>query len=658
MQKQEQSRWQEVQNAFAEKNSVAVVLLDEKGCVLCTSNDNSLCSRLLQSEYSPRCEEFCGKAAKMDSACHVKCHAGLNFYAFPLQIGNRKLRVILGRAFLKTEDYRLATQKMIEGEWAHLFSAEAFENIHFSHSTVEFERIAKKFIELAKNEPSFTELIGVELDIAEVEKIVRHEVMSFESRVDFHYWRRIFNSLLDTDYKQACNWILQFLNEKFGIADLALFQIREFSFHRVAAFGRFSQKRFRVQVFEEEHHLYEAFNRSKVLQIKIGQEGRAWFFPIVVGSKISHALLIKSDHLSEEITRRIFRFCREIRLQLEILRLRYELDRQALLTEMIKKFNRTLRKSKHIDIWGSFLQFCSDAMQSERCSLLFYDEKSRRLYVKAANGPHVEVIQREENLGRRIAYRVLKEGRPILANSLFAAGLEPAPTDWNYQSESFISFPVIIGNKKVGVLNITDRRDGSEYDEFDLEILKSVVSQVSLAVERAAFMSKADEYEQLSITDELTQLSNRRYLEARLEEEVKRSQRSGLPLAFLMIDVDDFKHYNDSFGHTEGDEVLRILANILRETLRGSDIAARYGGEEFSVLLPQTTLKEAQAIAERIRRKVEQTSFPNRQITISIGISVCRADCQPIRLVASADKALYEAKKKGKNRVEVFLGDK
>ncbi|HEY0049423.1 MAG TPA: GGDEF domain-containing protein, partial [Pyrinomonadaceae bacterium] len=164
----------------------------------------------------------------------------------------------------------------------------------------------------------------------------------------------------------------------------------------------------------------------------------------------------------------------------------------------------------------------------------------------------------------------------------------------------------------------------------------------------------AGEFEQLSVTDDLTGLVNIRYLNERLTEEIKRSERHGFPMSFMMIDVDDFKSYNDSFGHPEGDRALKLVGALLKEGLRGADVAARYGGEEFSILLPQTNLKEASLIAERIRQKVEETEFPNRRVTISIGVSSCTPGCTMQGLMSEADKALYKAKASGRNNVQIY----
>jgi len=123
-----------------------------------------------------------------------------------------------------------------------------------------------------------------------------------------------------------------------------------------------------------------------------------------------------------------------------------------------------------------------------------------------------------------------------------------------------------------------------------------------------------------------------------------------------MLDVDEFKSYNDRFGHPAGDEALKLVGHIVKDTLRAADVAARYGGEEFAVLLPQTTSQEAEVIAERLRQKIEEAAFQNRQVTVSIGIASCNpSPSSSMRdLISAADKALYRAKQKGRNNVQNF----
>jgi diguanylate cyclase (GGDEF)-like protein len=142
-----------------------------------------------------------------------------------------------------------------------------------------------------------------------------------------------------------------------------------------------------------------------------------------------------------------------------------------------------------------------------------------------------------------------------------------------------------------------------------------------------------------------------------LQHHMSIAHRSGRPLAFFMIDVDHFKLYNDSNGHLAGDEVLRRLGQILTQRLRRSDLAARFGGEEFAVLLPETDSRHALEVAEELRRRVEATEFPlcdsqpGKRLTVSVGAAVFAPSMgDPDDLVRKADKALYEAKSRGRNQ--------
>ncbi len=163
-----------------------------------------------------------------------------------------------------------------------------------------------------------------------------------------------------------------------------------------------------------------------------------------------------------------------------------------------------------------------------------------------------------------------------------------------------------------------------------------------------------EELERLSRTDGLTGLPNRRHLMETLEKEVRRAQRNDRPFSLLMIDVDHFKRYNDTFGHLAGDDVLKGLAGVLSAAIRTADYAARYGGEEFTVVLPETPLDGATEVAERIRQRTQEQPFGanGSQVTLSIGIAEFPSDGQTVEsVIAGADAALYGAKEYGRNRV-------
>jgi diguanylate cyclase (GGDEF)-like protein len=299
-------------------------------------------------------------------------------------------------------------------------------------------------------------------------------------------------------------------------------------------------------------------------------------------------------------------------------------------------------------------QNTAEILRAERASLLTLDEKSGGFEIKALVGAK-EYPAPGEAPGARVARIVYARNEAVVVADVAKTGLTPAPAERNYKTPSFLSCPVIVGSRTIGVMSFTDRASGEPFDQHSFELFEAIAPQLAVAIDHAVLKEKAGEFEQLSVTDALTGLLNRRYIEARLAEEVKRSNRHGFPMSFMMLDVDHFKSYNDQFGHPAGDEALKLVGHVIRETLRGADVAARFGGEEFSILLPQTSGEEAIAIAERIRINLEETRFPHRSVTASIGVASCSAElCVSADLISAADKALYEAKRQGRNRVLAF----
>lgn len=166
---------------------------------------------------------------------------------------------------------------------------------------------------------------------------------------------------------------------------------------------------------------------------------------------------------------------------------------------------------------------------------------------------------------------------------------------------------------------------------------------------------KISQIAEIAIKDGLTQLFDVTTFRAKLETEVRRYKRYGSEVSVLMIDIDDFKQFNDAHGHQKGDQVLAEMASIIKKATRDLDICSRYGGEEFSVILPQTAYKAALTIAERIRRRIELKYKKGSGITVSIGYAMCPEDGKSASvLVKKADKALYFSKANGKNQVTAY----
>jgi diguanylate cyclase (GGDEF)-like protein len=224
--------------------------------------------------------------------------------------------------------------------------------------------------------------------------------------------------------------------------------------------------------------------------------------------------------------------------------------------------------------------------------------------------------------------------------------------------KSILCVPIKSGNTAYGILHLASNYNAA-FNQNDVTLANAIGEQVGMAVERARLF---DEINRLAITDSLTGLYNRRYLASILEEEVKRSARYAHPLSFVMIDIDHFKFYNDRHGHPMGDEVLRTLARLLRESVRDVDTVFRYGGEEFSVLAPELDKEDVSFLAERLRKVVRNFNFPYGEeqpegnLTISLGVASFPYDAADgAELIQRSDQALYLAKRQGRDRVSLYL---
>ena len=186
---------------------------------------------------------------------------------------------------------------------------------------------------------------------------------------------------------------------------------------------------------------------------------------------------------------------------------------------------------------------------------------------------------------------------------------------------------------------------------------KLIDTHVKLTRQTQALQEAQAKLKEQANRDPMTNMHNRRYFAQMSEKIVSIAKRTKEPLGFMMIDIDNFKKVNDTYGHNVGDEVIKMLANKLISRVRESDIAARFGGEEFAIILPNTDLKSASEVAETIRLEVEQIKYnDNLHFTISIGVSeLNHEDTKSVtEALNNSDKALYEAKASGRNRVSIF----
>ena len=265
----------------------------------------------------------------------------------------------------------------------------------------------------------------------------------------------------------------------------------------------------------------------------------------------------------------------------------------------------------------------------------------------------IRLSLREEKGG--VLAMTLLDGMPLHFTSETAQTPKQDALIGILKPEEFLTVPLKAKDKIIGVLFADNPYTHRPITSDDIRVLTMFANQAGLAIENSRL------YEQTLIrsrADSLTGLWNHGYFQYRLQEEISLSQKTGQPLSVIMADIDNFKIYNDTFGHQRGDQALVQVAQLLKGAARKQDSLYRYGGEEFAVLLVETDKKEAYRIAEELRQAVERYDFPQKEIlpdkklTISLGVAAFPDNANSKDTILNyADKSLYEAKHQGKNRI-------
>lgn len=217
--------------------------------------------------------------------------------------------------------------------------------------------------------------------------------------------------------------------------------------------------------------------------------------------------------------------------------------------------------------------------------------------------------------------------------------------------KDFLASTLWVQNHPYGIIVVDNYITKKPISDENLKIFKIFIEQSEGAIANSRIFEDALKN---AHTDHLTSLWNYGYFQYKLDEEILKAKTKKLPLSLMMIDIDNFKKLNDTLGHLRGDEVLKKISSILRQTSRKADIVCRYGGEEFSIVLPLTTKEEGYQIGERIKDAVYQENILEKEITVSIGVAELTSLCDDKeKLIAAADNALYKAKREGKNKVIV-----
>ena len=301
-------------------------------------------------------------------------------------------------------------------------------------------------------------------------------------------------------------------------------------------------------------------------------------------------------------------------------------------------------------------------LDAERGSLMLYDYSINALQVRIVSGLADKKLEDAINngavqcakigIGEGIAGTVFMERKPIITN-LGSADPRFISKEILSNTKSLLCVPLVAKGEVIGVINITNKKHNKLFNQKDLEFIESLANQAAIAIDNAKL------YE-LATKDGMTKLYIYRHFYTLLENEIRRCTRYKRNMSLVMMDIDNFKRINDTYGHLIGDTILKRLALILQETVRKVDIPARYGGEEFVVILPETDKENAAIIAERIRKNISEITVDiNESVTISptvsVGIAQYSTDGQePKELINAADTALYYSKHNGKNTVSLY----
>ena len=388
-----------------------------------------------------------------------------------------------------------------------------------------------------------------------------------------------------------------------------------------------------------------------------------YLFPIFSGDIIEKIIGIFDRHLSKEDLKIMNAFRDYLQLHFENQNLRFSAtkfkkadDRLKHLVDFSNSIISVLSKEK---LFNTLVEKSLQLLNAEQGSLMLLDHDTSELVVEAKKSTD-EIVHERMRLKKEesIAGIVLDRGEPLLVNDIEKDPRIRRENRSHYKTKSFISMLIKIDDRVTGVLNVSDKIRGDAFTEEDLKLLQSFVNNAAIAIERSLLYKQTEELQQLSITDPLTGIYNRRYLSTRLSEEITRYNRYKHPFSFIMLDMDKFKAYNDTFGHIYGDKLIKALATIMEKSLRNVDIAARFGGDEFVAIFPQTTKADAIHITNRLKEKIDKAlhqELLDMPLTVSMGLTTYPDDATSVgELLEKTDQALYLAKRGGGNKV-VYL---
>ena len=659
------SMLKQIQDQFSVMSGLSLQVFDARGDMPCQpSRENPICQAVqLTSGGRDHCQSHCGRDVKLALVSHEtifsKCKMNLHVFSIPVILEDQTRWVLQGgKTYFQAEEWE--TGQRTAEPWD--LTAEDLTHQGLPPRIKPSSDMAEacRFLETLFP-PLFAAL---------------HKKNHLNTRLA----RLMTLFSLLTEYKQdpssSIHILLNTVGVLFNLNTAAIFS-REpdgSTFKTEAAFGQKVSLIQNVQVKIGHSAIRDVMERKAPVSISeraaILKAGFPESFtsihllPLFTFQEETTSLLcILDTPLGEDDLGVISAYCQQVSLIQENSRLRKDQVTLAKDISVMLEIARTVGSElDSSELFSSILEKSTKFLRAEQGSLMLLDEDRDELAVKAVKGLNKNIAELLRiRPGEGISGKVLSSGDPLMVADLERDPRIAQAPRTRYKTLSFISIPLKINNRTIGILNISDKINGEVFAEEDLHLLTSIGAYASVAIERSKLHQRAEELKKISITDVMTGLLNRRYFQERVSEEMERSRRHNLPLSLIMIDIDDFKSINDALGHPAGDEALKITARCIRSSIRTIDVAARYGGEEFTVILPQTLKSDAHIIAERICTEVQKMDFTyggntrRFRMSVSLGLATFPEDAADLEnLVRNADTAMYSAKSQGKNQVVLY----
>ena len=624
-----------------------------------TTKENPLCKYIKSAENDQmECRESCRKQTELnvDGPTVHKCSANVLSFALPVGSGDEE-GTIVGRGGLASYDDLMEFLKVVKNDSLPELSFP----VSFDFPGEDYVSTVSRHVSLA-----VTSMSGSSAEKYKIEEKLLRMTSLFD--------RKTFRTLLRNP-ELMYRYILDTIGFVFGQTS-AVFLVpdRKGSVYKsVYTTGSHRDMVVNFQVDSGNPAITELIDSGAPVYYENASEFKVaapfdkmkhfHFYPIFAGGALQGVIGIFDRKFLREDIKIMNAFNDYIQLNIENYTLHMDVQRSKAAGEKLSLFLEfSDNASSMLDMDGfsnSMLEKSLQLLGAEQGSLMFLDDNQTELIIEAKKSLD-DTLTEKMRVKKEdcIADIVFQSGESLLVEDIENDPRIKKQNSPRYKTKSFICVPIKVEDEVTGVLNLSDKVKNAAFSQDDLQLIQSFIKNISIVIERNMLLKRSDDLEKLSITDPLTGIYNRRYLNSRLTEEITRYNRYKHPFSFMILDLDKFKLFNDTYGHLAGDTLIKDLAKLVEGSLRTVDIAARFGGDEFVAIFPQTPKEDAIQIVNRIKDKIDASINVDHgkiPLSVSMGLATFPDDASTImELIEKTDQALYLAKKGGGNRV-VYL---